>query len=255
MRFDKKDILLLIPATLLAIAGLGPDDPWVVGPCLFLSWATFIVICVIHEGSRRTRMIVGAVITVVLLGVGYRRFNSIYHFSAETASTRTLVGEIEQLQLVEVEQSGKKWMSVYLIVAVRNSGEPTIADNYKMRVETVDGRIFSITPTLLPTTPMVDLRNNTEYRFQPGDGIQDKTAVTPIPKGSKVVGWLRGDIGELTAKDFARPGAIFTVSFLDVDRHEYAAIVRQGHPFAQSEAQQYHPGAAPRFIPTPRKKE
>ena len=84
MRFEKKDILVLIPATLLAIAGLGPDDPWVVGPCLLLSWATFIVICVIHDGSRRTRTIVGALITVALSGVGYRRFNSIYHFSAET---------------------------------------------------------------------------------------------------------------------------------------------------------------------------
>jgi hypothetical protein len=79
MRFEKKDIALLIPAMLLAIAGLGPDDPWVVGPCLFLSWITFIVICAIHEGQRKTRIIVGIVITLALCGVGYRRFNSIYH--------------------------------------------------------------------------------------------------------------------------------------------------------------------------------
>ncbi len=79
MRFEKKDIALLIPATLLAIAGLGPDDAWVVGPCLFLSWIAFIVICAIHEGQPRTRIIVGIVITLALFGVGYRRFNSIYH--------------------------------------------------------------------------------------------------------------------------------------------------------------------------------
>jgi hypothetical protein len=54
MRPEKKDLVLLIPATLLAIGGLGPDDPWVVGPCLFFSWVTFIVICIIHDGSRRT---------------------------------------------------------------------------------------------------------------------------------------------------------------------------------------------------------
>jgi hypothetical protein len=88
MRFEKKDIALLIPGTLLAIAGLGLDDPWVVGPCLFFSWVTFIVICVIHEGSRRTRALVGVVITVVLFGVGYRRFNSIYHATHETASKK-----------------------------------------------------------------------------------------------------------------------------------------------------------------------
>ncbi len=78
MRFEKKDIALAIPATLLAVAGLGPDDPWVVGPCLFLSWITFIVICAIHEGQRKTRIILGIVITLALSGVGYRRFNSIY---------------------------------------------------------------------------------------------------------------------------------------------------------------------------------
>jgi hypothetical protein len=88
MRLEKKDFLLLIPATLLAVAGLGPDDPWVVGPCLFLSWVTFIVICVIHEGSPRTRTIVGVVITIVLFGVGYRRFNSMYHFTAEAVSKK-----------------------------------------------------------------------------------------------------------------------------------------------------------------------
>lgn len=102
MRFEKKDILLLIPATLLAIAGLGPDDPWVVGPCLFLSWATFIVICVIHDGSRRTRAVVGAVITVVLFGVGYRRFNSIYQtpvVATPPAPTHTLLVRYSRTRL------------------------------------------------------------------------------------------------------------------------------------------------------------
>jgi hypothetical protein len=98
MRFEKKDIALLIPATLLAVAGLGPDDPWVVGPCLFISWLTFIFICVIHEGSRRTRAIVGVVITIALFGVGYRRFNSIAKYEAEqsTKSTVTAATATEQ---------------------------------------------------------------------------------------------------------------------------------------------------------------
>ena len=79
MRLEKKDLLLLIPATLLAIAGLGPEDPWVVGPCLLFSWLTFIIICVIPDGSRKARIIVGVVITLALGSVGYRRFNSILH--------------------------------------------------------------------------------------------------------------------------------------------------------------------------------
>src|SRR5215472_5652397 len=70
VHLEKKDLVLLIPATLLAIAGLGPDDLWVVGPCLFLSWITFIVVCIIHEGPRITRSIIGVVITLALCGVG-----------------------------------------------------------------------------------------------------------------------------------------------------------------------------------------
>jgi hypothetical protein len=77
MRFEKKDFALLIPATLLAVGGLGPDDPWVIGPCLFLSWITFIIICIIHEGSRFRRIFAGVVITAILFGVGYRRFHLI----------------------------------------------------------------------------------------------------------------------------------------------------------------------------------
>jgi hypothetical protein len=88
MRFEKKDIALLIPATLLAVAGLGPDDLWVVGPCLFISWIAFIVICIIHEGPRSARAIVGVVITVALFGVGYRRFDSINRAAAEMASKK-----------------------------------------------------------------------------------------------------------------------------------------------------------------------
>jgi hypothetical protein len=102
MRFDKKDFALLIPATLLAIAGLGPDDPWVVRPCLFFSWLAFIIICAIHEGSRKTRIIVGIMITLALAGVGYRRT------LARTAHGESnLVKDGEQQQQQPVQQTNQ----------------------------------------------------------------------------------------------------------------------------------------------------
>jgi hypothetical protein len=73
VRIEKKDIAFLIPATLLAVAGLGPDDLWVVGPCLFLSWAAFLVICIIHEGPLKSRVTVAVLITLFFIGVGFRR--------------------------------------------------------------------------------------------------------------------------------------------------------------------------------------
>lgn len=86
MRFEKKDFALLIPATLLAIAGLGPDDPWVIGPCLLLSWITFLVICWVHEGSINARVGVAVLITLLLGGVGYRRLTTIYRPPTVTKS-------------------------------------------------------------------------------------------------------------------------------------------------------------------------
>lgn len=78
MHLEKKDIFLLIPASLLAIAGLGPDDPWIIGPCLLLSWAAFVLICILHEGSRTGRSAVAVTLTLALGFVGYRRFSSIF---------------------------------------------------------------------------------------------------------------------------------------------------------------------------------
>lgn len=73
MRFDKKDYAVVIPTTFLAIAGLGPDDPWIIGPCLIASWLTSLAVCAVHESSRTSRVIAAVIITLVLGGVGYRR--------------------------------------------------------------------------------------------------------------------------------------------------------------------------------------
>jgi hypothetical protein len=73
MRFDKKDYAVVIPTTLLAIAGLGPDDPWIIGPCLIFSWLTSLAVCAFHESSRTSRVIAAVIITLALGAVGYRR--------------------------------------------------------------------------------------------------------------------------------------------------------------------------------------
>jgi membrane protein implicated in regulation of membrane protease activity len=78
MRLEKKELLLLIPGTLLAIGGVGPDDLWVVGPCLAGAWLSFLFMCFIHSGPPKIRLVVATVITVTLLFVGYRRFHSVY---------------------------------------------------------------------------------------------------------------------------------------------------------------------------------
>jgi hypothetical protein len=131
MRFENKDFALLIPATLLAIGGLGPDDPWVVGPCLFLSWVTFIAICVIHEGPWSTRTLVGVVLTVILFGVGYRRFNSIYRASAEKKDgqkpTVQEIGTAAEQARQEYEQKQKTALDE--AISAYNSSHPVKIKN------------------------------------------------------------------------------------------------------------------------------
>lgn len=76
MRLEKKEIFLLIPATLLALAGFGVDDPWIVGPFLTLSWIAFLLICLVHDGSHAPRIIFAVTITVVFSLLGVRLY---YH--------------------------------------------------------------------------------------------------------------------------------------------------------------------------------
>jgi len=113
---------------LLAIAGLGPDDPWLVGPCLVFSWITFIVICAIHEGKRKTRIIVGTVITLALFGVGYRRFDSIYHGrkkeSQNTANKEHPPSVAPQLRPIPPEPSKPKTLSLSRIEVTNFTGIP-----------------------------------------------------------------------------------------------------------------------------------
>src|ERR1035441_8872483 len=75
LHLERKDLLLLIPATFLALAGLGPEDPWILVPCLALSWLSFLAICWFHNGRRKWRVLIAIGITVVLLFVGSRRLH------------------------------------------------------------------------------------------------------------------------------------------------------------------------------------
>ena len=69
---------MLIPATLLALAGLGPDDPWVFSICILCSWVSFLWICKIHSGPSNQRILVAVAITITLGFVAFRRWPSIW---------------------------------------------------------------------------------------------------------------------------------------------------------------------------------
>jgi hypothetical protein len=63
MQFSRKEIALLVIATVIGIAGLRAEDPPIVLSCLTISWFAFIYICVRHKGSVILRLVGGLVIT------------------------------------------------------------------------------------------------------------------------------------------------------------------------------------------------
>lgn len=81
MHLEKKEIYLLISGTLLALGGFGVDDPWIIFPCLGLSWIMFIGFCVIHDSGVKGRVVAAAVITLVLSAITERLY--IHHFPGE----------------------------------------------------------------------------------------------------------------------------------------------------------------------------
>jgi hypothetical protein len=72
VQLTAKEVLLLIPAILLALAGLRADDPFILVPSLLLSWAAFMWICAIHTGSRKWRALTAFVITAGFCFIGAR---------------------------------------------------------------------------------------------------------------------------------------------------------------------------------------
>jgi hypothetical protein len=72
MQLTAKEVLLLIPAILLAMASLRADDAFILVPCLVLSLGAFIWICVIHSGPRKWRVAAAIVITSIFSFIGVR---------------------------------------------------------------------------------------------------------------------------------------------------------------------------------------
>jgi len=76
MQLSKKEVLLLIPGLLLGAAGLRAEDHILVGVCLFGSWTCFTLVCVVHRGSKRRRLLAGAALSAFSVFVGWRVFTN-----------------------------------------------------------------------------------------------------------------------------------------------------------------------------------
>jgi hypothetical protein len=139
VRFGKKEFAVLIGGTLLALAGIGVSDPWIFFPCFGGSWLAFIWLCILHEGKRLWRSIVGIIITASLSLIGWRA----YHAAQRNDSV--------------------------LQVLLHSSISPTPQSEQVARLQTVHDLFQNDFPSLLKydsETEFVDGKNNTKTKIK-----------------------------------------------------------------------------------------
>jgi hypothetical protein len=71
-RFERKEFLVLILGTALALCSLKSDDLWVVVPMLVISGGAFIALCYWHHGKPIVRTITAVALIGALAFIGWR---------------------------------------------------------------------------------------------------------------------------------------------------------------------------------------
>jgi hypothetical protein len=119
---------------------------------------------------------------------------------------------------------------VFVLLSVRNTGTPTIAENYKLHIKASDLE-YSAPPTKIPTNyPLSPTDKGSIATFDEQGSLMEKTR-KPIATGDMVRGWLRFVIRLPEAKPaFIRhPGVTYTVTLTDVSGNACSAeYVTQG---------------------------
>lgn len=240
----------MVIATLLALSGVVAGDPWIVLPCLFLSWAGFIYLCVAHEGSRRFRIATGVVITLVLSFVSLRTYS---HAFLENQPTTVVKGakqarapRLEGMISGVLDGEGANGVTCVLpLLSITNRGSPTIVDIEAATIKCGD-------------KPFIGLRSiiyeeGTQHVFQTGvetikrsDMIAEKLA-TPIPRGGRTSGWLMYELRDIGVAELRRKGYQIIIPFKDAFGNEYKVSTPPANKMGEGEPG-YLPGANNPFL-------
>jgi hypothetical protein len=74
MEFSRKEIILLLIGTMLAFASFKTDDPLLFFPCIGISWASFMYICVSHQGPIFVRVLMAFAISAFFIFLSFRTY-------------------------------------------------------------------------------------------------------------------------------------------------------------------------------------
>jgi hypothetical protein len=96
IKFETKEAIVLAIGSLLSLAALRTNDPYLFFPCFGLAWVGFIYIALIHKGSRLYRALFSIFITVFFIYVACRSYDS--SVSVPSALLTSQLQELEDLQ-------------------------------------------------------------------------------------------------------------------------------------------------------------
>jgi hypothetical protein len=127
---------------------------------------------------------------------------------------------------------------LWMVVALKNEGAPSVAGGYRLGIEFED-RTILIAPTRI--NDGYELRGEGDKvlaRFSSSNRLEDKTMSTTIQRGLPVRGWLRFDFPGI--EDSKIRAAKKTLCFRDVNDKEYSISFTRFTPLSSP---LYYPGS------------
>jgi hypothetical protein len=77
VQFERKELVVLIAGTLLAVGSSGAGDPCIFALCFTLSGLCFLYLCYAHKGSKRKRILTALFILLFFWFIGNKAYSSI----------------------------------------------------------------------------------------------------------------------------------------------------------------------------------
>ncbi|MCI0422773.1 MAG: hypothetical protein L0312_26720 [Acidobacteria bacterium] len=143
--------------------------------------------------------------------------------ATEVANRPVLIGEIEQVMTGYSPDLGAT--QAFVLLAIVNHGEPSIADGFGVTVEAENVRLSERPWHIPPGYKLYGEGGKVVAEFKTDANLSTK-ANEPIEKGHRVRGWLQYRFKQVTADHLSQlqgPKAKWTVTFYDYLRNEYTA--------------------------------
>ena len=109
-----------------------------------------------------------------------------------------------------------------MVVEVKNSGAPSIAERWKLLV-TIDGKEYEPMGQEIPQPLKLKTITGQTITYSREDALYDKSVRNPIPRGGQITGVLQYlvDIDKETAQ---RSGLKLKLTFVDIVGKSYTAV-------------------------------